>query len=400
MLLRQLDYIVILLLMGSLNKLESLISSKISVYLYLILAIVYIPSFLTVISESLGRKAKKSVLIVCMPLFFSLLSILWTVDLGISSKALIDIFAVTYFIMVFSGRYKLYDFLKVILKCTIISAVASFFAVILIPSFGLHFGGPDSGLAWAGIFEHKNTLSRNIGFGVIILISSYIANESLIDRKLSWLFFFILTLTCIFSKSGTIILTLILCLIICWIFKFFKVTKLRLYIVALSLPILPIFMIVSSHIFNFVLELLGRNAERTTFGVREHLWESLLQYVIEKPFLGYGIKSFWGQSGLELPVFEGSDLEWVVRQAHNGYIDLYLSFGFVSFIMLVTFLSKYIDYVSNISRGESVIKYISISLLVYFLMINNSYSLLFTQVAFPWFIIGVIFIKLSRFKHS
>ncbi len=81
--------------------------------------------------------------------------------------------------------------------------------------------------------------------------------------------------------------------------------------------------------------LLGR--EPTLTG-RTDIWNSLIGYIAQRPWLGYGYGVFWMvQDG---PVYwVQTDLEWDVPSAHNGWLEVALATGLLGFgLLLVNFL--------------------------------------------------------------
>jgi O-antigen ligase len=59
------------------------------------------------------------------------------------------------------------------------------------------------------------------------------------------------------------------------------------------------------------------------------LWEHLLEYVLQRPFLGYGYQGFWTA---ERMVAISSELDWSIPNAHSVPIDTLLQVGLIGAI--------------------------------------------------------------------
>ena len=84
-------------------------------------------------------------------------------------------------------------------------------------------------------------------------------------------------------------------------------------------------------ISQYVFELLNRNSTLTD---RTVLWANLLKIKIN-PILGVGFESFWMG---DRPEQAQGDFRWVPNEAHNGYLETYLSLGLIGLFMLIGLL--------------------------------------------------------------
>lgn len=78
---------------------------------------------------------------------------------------------------------------------------------------------------------------------------------------------------------------------------------------------------------------------------RVQIWPVLLDYASDHPLFGSGYGSFWG-IGSSSPIFERTST-WVtiLRQAHNGYIDLLIQTGWIGLLLAVAVLVVYPAYI-------------------------------------------------------
>jgi exopolysaccharide production protein ExoQ len=72
--------------------------------------------------------------------------------------------------------------------------------------------------------------------------------------------------------------------------------------------------------------MLGRQEESEGLTGRVPLWNVLLVHAHAKPLQGYGYEAFWTEQNIETVC---EDVQWLVREAHNSYLDSVLSVGLI-----------------------------------------------------------------------
>ena len=85
-------------------------------------------------------------------------------------------------------------------------------------------------------------------------------------------------------------------------------------------------------ISKYVIELLNRNPTLTD---RTVLWANLMKVKIN-PILGTGFESFWMG---DRPQQAQGDFRWEPNEAHNGYLETYLSLGLIGLFLLIGLLA-------------------------------------------------------------
>lgn len=94
--------------------------------------------------------------------------------------------------------------------------------------------------------------------------------------------------------------------------------------------------VVSAGVFAVVGRTAIQEAEMTLTG-RVLLWSTLLNFAKAQPWLGYGYFGFW--FGIEQTQhLVAKDIGWSAPHAHNGFLDLQLSFGILGSLILVAVL--------------------------------------------------------------
>jgi O-antigen ligase len=100
---------------------------------------------------------------------------------------------------------------------------------------------------------------------------------------------------------------------------------------------------------NSLFNLLGKDLTLTG---RTQIWTSAIESIAKRPLLGYGYQAFWlGLEGESYRVI--LDVEWVLAQAQNGYLDVLLEMGAAGLaIVLLVFGFAFRDGVVCLLRSR------------------------------------------------
>lgn len=264
--------------------------------------------------------------------FLAVCSFLWSIDPEISQRRGLAIL-ITGLTGIYLGvRYDWRTLLRLLGLCWLVIAIASLVSGLVSPSFAItnevHVG------AWKGMFYEKNALGGHMSRAAYLC-----AFLLFMDRpwRMLWLGAFgLCILLMVLSTSKTAILALILGLGVLILACIMKQS------VILTLVLIWLGVVLGSALVGFIVlapetffGLLGR--EPTLTG-RTDIWNSLIGYIAQRPWLGYGYGVFWlVQDG---PVYwVQTDLEWDVPSAHNGWLEVALATGLLGFgLLLVNFL--------------------------------------------------------------
>ncbi len=80
---------------------------------------------------------------------------------------------------------------------------------------------------------------------------------------------------------------------------------------------------------------MGRADDVTSLTGRLPLWEELLEWVAQRPLVGYGYMSMWTPERVE---YLGDLFHWEIPHAHNMYIDTLLDGGIIGLFFLILYL--------------------------------------------------------------
>ncbi len=129
-------------------------------------------------------------------------------------------------------------------------------------------------------------------------------------------------------------------------------------------------------------------AKDATLTGRTELWSLIVMAIKVHPLLGYGFDSFWqGLQGDSLTIIRS--VGWLVPTAHNGYLDLLLSTGWVGVVLFVPFCVQTISRCLRFAAEEALSMPLStrlfpLALLVFLLVYNLNESALLTRSGMPF----------------
>jgi len=78
--------------------------------------------------------------------------------------------------------------------------------------------------------------------------------------------------------------------------------------------------------------LLGRSDESESLSGRTLIWPELIRFARERFWLGYGYEAFWTPAHIEAI---SDELGWGLREAHNGYLEMWLWLGAIGVGLLL-----------------------------------------------------------------
>jgi len=279
-----------------------------------------------------------NILIICLFLFISLISILYSQNQLTSITEWVrisSIFAI-YFLTFHLIKTK-YD-LQLIQKAFLVSAIAPFFVGLLqiITKTGL---ADESGfLRIYSIFAHPNALSYFLVIILTLLIYFFIIAENQ-KIKIFYLVSIILNfILLIFTYSRGAWLALLITLLLLGVLKYRKLLLKSLVIISfftiLIFSINLFFQNYNSSIFlNF--DLSRRiiksfsSSHNSSISWRIDLWQEMAKTFWKKPFLGYGIGGFEKESLKINGLYAGS------YEAHNDYLRLAIELGLIGLTVYI-----------------------------------------------------------------
>lgn len=258
-------------------------------------------------------------------LLWAFLSLVWSTAPEVTFRKAIAALLTSLYGVYLAFRFTPEAFLRLLGTTLLLLLGLSIAFVFLLPDWGL-MGYPHEG-AWRGIFVHKNGLGRFAALGVLVFLALLLAP----GRKRVWLVgLFLSGVVLAGARSATsLVLAFAMLLVVSglWIGQRYR----RLWPVLLLLGVLlgaSGSMVLAAN-YEVLLEALGKDVTLTG---RIPLWLTLIPFIQERLWVGYGFGGFW--LGWEGPsAYVWSLVGWGPVHGHNGYLDLWLDLGLVGLLL-------------------------------------------------------------------
>ena len=297
-------------------------------------------------------------------------SISWSSIPAISFRKVIALLGTTFFGIYLGSRYTFEQQLKIYGWVFGIAVFFSFLFALLIPEYGIMNTISITG-AWRGIYPHKNGLGESMFASFLTFyFLSLLSKQQLLFRLLCILS----VLLIYFGQSATALMSVLFIFLTAQGLKKLSLKSRRsvlMILLFLILTSLLMFLIILN--FNTFLNV---NNKDITLSGRTFLWDSLGDFIRQKPWLGYGYGSFFSSEGREANLLWQVH-DWSPVHSHNGYIQLWINLGIVG---LLIFICGYIGCLF-----DSLFKYLVFKdpqMLWIFLFLMYTVFLNLTEVSF------------------
>ncbi len=322
-------------------------------------------------------------------LCISLLSIVWSETPVYALKYSLMMMQITLLAAQIATEYSWSEIISLLRWSTsIISALSCFYALTQ-PSIGVMFKG------WKGVMSHPNRLGVVLALNITLWLfhAMHHKNQRAIAVGIIGLSLYVRENT----NSQTSLIVIILLMMLLGALKVLRTLPYKqAFVGVLS------FMLVGTCLAFIILEnwnnlLVSLDKDPTLTG-RTIVWPQIIERGMDRPFFGHGNHSFWQDwRGEDNPAYGiVSDNGWVPPHAHNGFLELFLDFGFVGLLLfLFSFLvtiSMTVQYMISSPVPEALLPPL---ILTWIIIPNITVSSLFTP-SLMWFIYVVINVRVSR----
>ena len=268
----------------------------------------------------------------------ALASVTWATVPEITFRKVVALIGTTNFGIYLGSRYTFEQQLKIYGWVFGIAIFFSFFFALFMPKYGIMNTNAITG-AWRGIYPHKNGLGESMfaSFLTFYFLSLVSQSRQLLFRVLC----FLSVVLIFFGESATALMSVVFIFSTAQGLSRLSLKSKRSVFFVLLFLIFACFMLLLITInFNTFLSV---NDKDVTLSGRTLLWDTLWDFIIQRPWLGYGYGSFFSSAGREV------NLLWQVHgwspvHSHNGYIQLWLNLGLIG---LVTFILGYFSCLFN-----------------------------------------------------
>lgn len=326
--------------------------------------------------------------------FWAMLSSLWSdAPYGSLVKAG-TFFLVGIGCVLFSKRLSPEEVIKgALAACMLAVGISTILAITSPDTFGttlFHEG------AWRGLYEQKNVLGRAAMLGLVFLFLLRLTNR--LSLSIVWQLIigalFVLALVksrSISSIAGALIFAVLLRPAI---FMLARSTHMRLASVVLVPMICIAFALTSESLLAYVLEATGKDEGLTG---RMPLWMYVLSAIQERPFIGYGLDSFFTEAREGVLTMS---VGWTPEHAHNGFLDALVELGAVGLaLILAAVIAGYrkLPYVKGAFKNYAQI---GVGVLLLVMVQNMTESNLYRSSNLVWILLSVGISQLSLLKRG
>jgi len=307
------------------------------------------------------------------------LTMLWSIDTGVTFRRAIALTMTTFAGLAFAARYDWNEMVQHIAVLALMLCLITVFVALTNPMRGImqeiHPG------AWRGPWVEKNQLGGIMTKCFAVTLCAFAMRP---QRALLWIpvgiFCFALVLL---STSKTSLLVSLSCFGIFFALRIFRRFPF-LRIIVMFAFIAGVTTVVSVLLTapEWALGLIGKDPTLTG---RTDIWAVLAEAIREKFWLGYGYGVYWlDPLGPSYHVREV--LEWEVPTAHNGWIDSWLSAGFVVIALFGSLLVMTVMLALSRIKHGGVETYWVVLSIFFFIAFSLSESTILQQNDLSWFL--------------
>ncbi len=280
-----------------------------------------------------------------------IISILWSLDPGLSGKRSVAHLLTLIFILVIASRVTMEEFFRAFIIVLAATSVISLLLVVASPEIGVSQNGDNIG-SWRGGLGHKANMGRVCVLGLVVAIF-FPAKDDVVMNRLRWITIIILGVIIIGTQSRIAWISFVVAMMVALVFKAMhgktknQTIRLIKFLLAGVLVAIPVAVFFEDAIYAS-----GRDL---TFSGRTALWESAVAVAqLRHPLSGAGFGAFWTEAS-SIDVFTYlTHWKEMPSHGHNGYLDAWLEMGLtgIGTLMTVTLVS-FIIIVRRINDPEN-----------------------------------------------
>lgn len=278
-------------------------------------------------------------------------------------------------------------FSDLIAAVALITLVASYLGVLLVPQLAVHqatdFLEPEHAGNWRGVFAHKN----QAGAVMVMIIFTGLFVARMRSLALGGLIMALAVIFLIFSQSKTALGVMPLVFVLA---GFIRRSRRPITGIALVVVILAAFNLfsVGTVIFEPVRRLVELVMPDATFTGRTEIWQLGVEAVAQRPITGYGFSTFFGTDEVVYGLGENTTWANAATDAHNAYLNLALTIGLPGLLMTIVWVVclPILDfYRRSPDAEEAPLQLLFLRICLYGIYSSCFESSIFQQVGEVWF---------------
>jgi exopolysaccharide production protein ExoQ len=292
---------------------------------------------------------------------------------------------------------------SVLRRCTYVLIPVSSMLIHYFPIYGRGYGHSSGIEAWTGVTLHKSSL------GPLCAISAFFMTWSLLQEWRRGTLF-----KSKFQNSADALVLLMALIMLKGPGISFSATAVGMLIVSLALLLvlsstptlarhigsnLKVFMIIVVSLYlvlyDSIVEMSASIFERDqTLTGRLDYWRPLMDFASHSPIFGVGYGGFWAPGNPELEELFTS--QFILANAHNGYLAVYVELGIFGIVLLALFVLEYCGKVGRELDHEPHWAVFGICFLIMSLLYNNTETGFLQAGTYFWTLMVFLAIHCTR----
>jgi exopolysaccharide production protein ExoQ len=300
-------------------------------------------------------------------------SIAWSTAQDLTTTRVIAVSGTNLFGLYLASRYTLKQQVLLLVQAFGIIVLLSMLFVVILPRYGI-MGGSHAG-AWRGVFNHKNVLGKLMILSTaIFFLQSINCPRKNILIYLGLMFSIILL---VMSKSSSSLVNLALITIVFFILKTWRWSYIIMIPASFSITLLGSgFFLWFNDNSSILFSSVGKDSNLSG---RTDLWSLAVDVGLKKPWLGYGYGAFWDErNGAAVEIWRS--VNWRAPNAHNGFLDFFLSLGLIGIVLLgLSFINTFTQAFIYLRHSKTSDEFWPLIFMFYFILANFTESALMLQ---------------------
>ncbi len=317
--------------------------SSLNRYIWLVLLGLSLPVLWSRFMETLGLlKAIWPLLLLYM--WFGLTT-LWAIDQAASQRRFFSYcIALVIALAVTVGIRRSRTYLATMAAACALVMLIDFASWIFLPSLSM------TKLGLAGLHSQKNTLGFIAMFASFVIAAYALGQRTLMPRLFWWGMAAVTLLVLVASQSKTSLILAFSAFLLAPVIAF--IARGSLALIQISIAMIPLAAALALFLWLGICNVSGIDPmsplHGITFTSRTDVWSYVLSEIAKRPWTGAGFGSFWDidpalqpslRSGLWFGDLENNN---VANEAHNGYLDLTITTGYIGSIGAGLLLARWI----------------------------------------------------------
>lgn len=318
-------------------------------------------------------------------------SIEWSILPDITFRRTIALGFTSLFGLYLAARFDWRELMGLLAAVFMILAVGSYVSVLVAPGWAIHQDVHPG--AWKALWYQKNATGQIMGWGTLACACAALFQPA--RRRLWSLGVLLCAGVLLLSTSKSALLGLMMVAAGLVVVAGFRrggvlgvVTAWLAVVAALGV------VAVAALAPELVLEALGKDATLTG---RTDIWDAVMRRVEERPWHGYGYGAFWEDRQGPL-AFVRHEVDWNVPTAHNGWLELLLSFGWTGVLVFTPHLVL-TSVAALVSLGRGPQAYWALLAVALFMLYSASESAIMQQNNLIWALYVMTSAKLLQLRE-